>query len=172
MLFDQVIFASHANETLNVMKTPTPEEINFLKGFPYAKNDVYLHQDESFMPQRRDAWASWNTLISKDYNFENPVCVTYWMNNLQHISIKFPLFITLNPSKKPQNILKTFSYDHPMFTGESVREQKNLSSIQGKDRIWYCGSYVGYGFHEDALKSGMDVALKLGGQREWERIDA
>jgi predicted NAD/FAD-binding protein len=172
MLFDQVIFASHANETLNVMKTLTPEEINFLKGFPYAKNDVYLHQDESFMPQRRDAWASWNTLISKDYNFENPVCVTYWMNNLQHISIKFPLFITLNPSKKPQNILKTFSYDHPMFTCESLREQKNLSSIQGKDRIWYCGSYVGYGFHEDALKSGMDVALKLGGLREWERIDA
>lgn len=172
MLFDQVIFASHANETLNVMKTLTPEEINFLKGFPYAKNDVYLHQDESFMPQRRDAWASWNTLISKDYNFENPVCITYWMNNLQHISIKFPLFITLNPSKKPQNILKTFSYDHPMFTCESLREQKNLSSIQGKDRIWYCGSYVGYGFHEDALKSGMDVALKLGGLREWERIDA
>ena len=165
--FDQVIFASHANETLALLKTPTPEEIDFLKAFPYAKNDVYLHQDESFMPQRRGAWASWNTLISKGYHFENPVCVTYWMNSLQKISMDFPLFITLNPSQKPQNILQRFSYDHPLFTQESLHAQRRLSQIQGKDCIWYCGSYVGYGFHEDALKSGVDVALKLGGKREW-----
>ena len=171
-LFDHVIFASHANETLAILKTPTREEHDFLKAFSYAKNDVYLHQDAHFMPQRRRAWASWNTLISKGYNVENPVCVTYWMNNLQHISMDFPLFITLNPTEKPKNILKTFSYDHPLFTQETLDAQRRLSNLQGKDRMWYCGSYLGYGFHEDALKSGLDVALKLGGKREWMAIHA
>jgi predicted NAD/FAD-binding protein len=170
--FDHVIFASHADETMALLKTPTPEELEFLKAFPYQKNDVYLHQDDQFMPKRRRAWASWNTLIDKGYKFENPVCVTYWMNRLQNIPLKFPLFITLNPGHKPNSILQRFSYDHPQFTQKSLYAQKKLSQIQGKDRIWYCGSYLGYGFHEDALKSGIDVALKLGEQREWVKIDA
>jgi len=169
--FDHVIFASHADETLALLKTPTPEEFEFLKAFPYQKNDGYLHQDERLMPQRRRAWASWNTLIEKEYKFENPVCVTYWMNRLQNIPLKFPLFITLNPSHKPNNILRSFSYDHPQFTQKSLDAQKKIDQIQGKNRIWYCGSYLGYGFHEDALKSGIDVALALGGQREWTKID-
>ena len=171
-VFDHVIFASHANETLNLLKTPTQEESDFLKAFPYANNDVYLHQDESFMPTIKRAWASWNTLVDKDYALDDPVCVTYWMNKLQKISMDFPLFITLNPSQKPKNIVQRFSYDHPLFTQESLHAQKRMSHIQGKDCIWYCGSYVGYGFHEDALKSGMDVALKLGGKREWMAINA
>lgn len=169
--FDHVIFASHADETLALHKTPTSEEFEFLKAFPYQKNDVYLHQDERLMPKRKHAWASWNTLIEKEYKFENPVCVTYWMNRLQNIPLKFPLFITLNPSQKPNSILRNFSYDHPQFTQKSLDAQKRFEQIQGKDRIWYCGSYLGYGFHEDALKSGIDVALALGGQREWTAID-
>ncbi len=169
--FDYVIFASHADETMALLKTPMHEEADFLKAFSYQKNDVYLHQDERFMPKTRRAWASWNTLIEKEYKFENPVCVTYWMNRLQNIPLKFPLFITLNPGQKPNGILQTFSYDHPQFTYESLNAQKRFGQIQGKDRIWYCGSYLGYGFHEDALKSGIEVALKLGGQREWTKID-
>lgn len=169
--FDHVIFASHADEARALLKTPATEELEFLKAFSYQKNDVYLHQDERFMPRRRRAWASWNTLIEKEYKFENPVCVTYWMNCLQNIPSSFPLFVTLNPGFKPDSILKILSYDHPQFTQNSIDAQKELPQIQGKDRIWYCGSYLGYGFHEDALKSGIEVALKLGGQREWTQIN-
>jgi predicted NAD/FAD-binding protein len=124
------------------------------------------------MPQKKSAWASWNTIIEKDYRFENPVCVTYWMNSLQKISMNFPLFITLNPTQNPKAIVEKFSYDHPLFTLESLYAQSKISNLQGKDRIWYCGGYLGYGFHEDALTSGIDVALKLGGKREWESINA
>jgi predicted NAD/FAD-binding protein len=169
--FDHIIFANHADEALALLKTPKLEEHEFLKAFPYQKNDVYLHQDEGLMPKRKRAWASWNTLIEKEYKFENPVCVTYWMNRLQNINMKFPLFITLNPSQTPKRILQRFSYDHPQFTQKSLDAQKRFDEIQGKDKVWYCGSYLGYGFHEDALKSGIDVALALGGQREWTAID-
>jgi len=165
--FDHVIFANHADEALAILKTQSLEETKFLKAFKYQANETYLHQDESFMPKRQKAWASWNTIVETEQTSENPVCVTYWMNRLQNIPEEIPIFVTLNPNRIPSKVFNHFQYHHPQFNFESFQAQNNLCKIQGKDYIWYCGSYLGYGFHEDALVSGMNVANALGASKGW-----
>ena len=164
--FDHVVMASHADQTLNMLRSPSADEKELLGGFIYQPNKVILHTDPSLMPKNKGAWSSWNYLSARD-NGQDSVCVTYWMNKLQNLDADIEYFVTLNPPKLPNEntILRSFMYHHPVFDSRAMASQKSLWDLQGKRRLWFCGSYFGYGFHEDGLQSGLAVAEKLGGAR-------
>jgi predicted NAD/FAD-binding protein len=169
VIYDQVVIASHADQAFAMLPQPSEIERQVLGAFDYEKNAVILHRDESLMPRRREVWSSWNYLSSGAEDVEGRLSVTYWMNRLQSIDLRAPLFVTLNPLHEPrdENVIARLSYDHPSFDGKALAAQKRLSEIQGADRIWYCGSYFGYGFHEDAFTSGLNVAQALGAELPW-----
>ena len=154
MNYDQVVLASHADQSLEILKDSSEEEKRILSKFKYVSNVAILHTDESLMPKRKLAWSSWNS-ISKG----NQTCVTYWLNNLQNLKCDNNFFLTLNPIYKisNNNIIKKINFTHPYFNLETLKYQKDLHLLQGKKRTWYCGSYFGYGFHEDGLKSTINL---------------
>ena len=154
MNYDQVVLASHADQSLEILKDSSEEEKRILSKFKYVSNVAILHTDERLMPKRKLAWSSWNS-ISKG----NQTCVTYWLNNLQNLKCDNNFFLTLNPIYKISNndIVKKINFTHPYFNLETLKYQKDLHLLQGKKRTWYCGSYFGYGFHEDGLKSTINL---------------
>ena len=156
--YDHVILASHADQSLKILEDPTSEEDKILKRFSYVSNKAYLHIDENLMPLRKSAWSSWNS-ITKD----NRTCITYWLNKLQNLKTSKNYFLTLNPVEQINNnkILKKIDFTHPYFNKENVKLQKDLHKLQGKKRTWFCGSYFGYGFHEDGLKSSIELFRKF-----------
>ena len=113
------------------------------------------------MPKRKKAWASWNSILDKNDQKKN--CITYWLNNLQNLKISEDYFLTLNPiiPVDDKKIIKKVEVTHPFYDMETITAQKYLSELQGVKNSWFCGSYFGYGFHEDGLKSAIDVADKL-----------
>ena len=154
LYYDQVILASHADQSLKMLEETTEDEQRILSKFKYVSNTAILHTDERLMPKRRLAWSSWNS-ISK----ENQTCVTYWLNNLQNLNCNDNFFLTLNSIYEinKKDIIKKINFTHPYFNSETSKFQKDLYSLQGKKRTWYCGSYFGYGFHEDGLKSAINL---------------
>ena len=156
--YDHVILASHADQSLKILEEPTSEEDKILKRFSYVSNKAYLHIDENLMPLRKSAWSSWNS-ITKD----NRTCITYWLNKLQNLKTSKNYFLTLNPVEQINNnkVLKKIDFTHPYFNKENVKLQKDLHKLQGKKRTWFCGSYFGYGFHEDGLKSSIELFRKF-----------
>ena len=121
------------------------------------------------MPKRRRLWSSWNYL-KKDGEEDGGLCVTYWMNRLQKLNTKTDLFVTLNPFDEihPKAVDRRITYEHPVFDARAHDAQKHLGHLQGMNRTWFCGSYFGYGFHEDGAQSGLAVAEQLGGvRRPW-----
>lgn len=163
--FDQIIVAAHADEALAMLKHPTPEERRILSAFRYQPNRAYLHSDPSLMPKRRACWSSWNYLSGDGAS----VCLTYWMNRLQNIDTAYPLFVTLNPltPPAPKTVFDRHDFTHPIFDATAIAAQKEISTIQGKRGLWFCGAYQRYGFHEDGLQSAVDVAKKLGVTPPW-----
>jgi predicted NAD/FAD-binding protein len=172
-IFDEVVLAAHSDQSLKILKDASQQEQNILSSIQYVQNDVWLHQDPSLMPTRKKAWAAWNYIGSKNVLDDREVSVTYWMNKLQNIDHNHPLFITLNPLKKPKDSLtiERYQYAHPLFNSNAIDAQNNLDSIQGKNHVWFCGAWTGFGFHEDGLKSGLRVARALGGIVPWEEPD-
>ncbi|MDP2699458.1 NAD(P)/FAD-dependent oxidoreductase [Thalassospira sp.] len=169
-LFDHVVLACHADQALALQQNPDPAVARLLGAFKYERNLAILHHDETLMPKNRKVWSSWNYL-AEGMGEDQKVCVTYWMNRLQHLDPKSPLFVTLNPPRPPRDgtVIRSFLYDHPLFDSAAMCAQRLLWNIQGKDNIWYCGSYFGYGFHEDGIQSGLAVAEALGGvRRPWQ----
>ncbi len=168
-VFDQVIIAAHGDEALAMLKDPSSEESRLLGAFSYQDNVAVLHRDASQMPQRKAAWAAWNYLASHGGRGDKEVSLTYCMNRLQNIDPKHPLFVTMNPLRRPDPdlVFRTFSYTHPVFDQAAVDAQGALPGIQGVNRTWFCGSYCGYGFHEDGLKSAIAVARALGASIPW-----
>ncbi len=177
--FDQVVVASHGDQALAMLDTPTTEETNLLGCFKYAKNHAVLHRDRKLMPKRRLTWASWNYLdfankLDQPRKEAKDLCVTYWMNSLQNLATKEQIFVTLNPSEniRIEKVDARFDYMHPLFDTSAMRAQKELWSLQGVNRTWFCGAHFGAGFHEDGLQSGLAVAEQLGGiRRPWEVKD-
>ncbi|MDG2204879.1 MAG: FAD-dependent oxidoreductase [Alphaproteobacteria bacterium] len=169
--YDHVVFASHADETLGMLSDATAEECRLLGAWKYTDNRAVLHSDPSLMPKRRRVWSSWNFLEGPN---NARLCVTYWMNRLQTLETDEPLFVTLNPTLEPraETIHNEFKYTHPYFDQAALASQRELWSLQGCRRTWFCGSYFGYGFHEDALQSGLAVAEQLGGVRRPWRVSA
>ncbi len=170
--FDEVVIAAHADAALAMLAEPSPAERRLLGAFRYASNAAVLHSDAKLMPRRRAAWAAWNYLAES--GDERRPSVSYWMNRLQPLGDAPELFVTLNPQKPPSEDLvhARETYRHPQFDVAAMRAQKELWSLQGADRIWYCGAYFGAGFHEDGLQAGLAVAEQLGGSnRPWRVAD-
>lgn len=162
--FDHVVIGSHADQALAMIENPTAEERDVLGSFRYSHNMTVLHTDVSLMPRRRKAWSSWNYIGTG-----NGLCVSYWMNKLQGLDGQ-DVFVTLNPphAPKPDTLLYSELYEHPVFDDVALRAQKRLWSLQGRGGIWFCGAHFGAGFHEDGLQSGLAVAEQLGNvRRPW-----
>ncbi len=165
-VYDHVVVAAHADEALALLADPDRNERALLGAFRYSRNEAWLHCDESFMPRRRAAWASWNHVA--DSTAPDRASVTYWMNSLQRLATPTNVFVTLNPEREPRGVLRVESYDHPIFDPASISAQKALWSLQGTGGVWYCGAHFGAGFHEDGLQAGLAVAEQLGGvRRPW-----
>ncbi|WMN62141.1 FAD-dependent oxidoreductase (plasmid) [Pseudoalteromonas xiamenensis] len=160
--FDHVVFACHSDEALNLLGDPTQEEKSILQGIPYTKNSVVLHTDIGMLPKRKKAWASWNYQLSPD--LDAPASVTYQMNILQGLKTKEQFCVTLNGESAidKSKIIRTFSYSHPVFNKQSLLAQSRRSEINGQQNTFYCGAYWYNGFHEDGVRSAVDVALLLG----------
>ena len=153
--YDHVVMACHADQSLKLIQ-PSTMENDLLKNFEYVENQAYLHCDENLMPRTRNSWASWNAISNKDVSES---CVTYWLNKLQNIDTKNNYFLTLNPISKidDRKVIKKIKFTHPSFNLKTYRLQKELVNLQGKQNTWFCGSYFGYGFHEDGLKSSLKL---------------
>ena len=170
--FDHVVIATHADEAFNLLADPSEAERTLLCSWRYAHNRAVLHTDVSLMPKRDRVWSSWNFIGDDNASSdkEASLCVTYWMNRLQSLDPGSPLLVTLNPVHEPAtgSIIREFDYTHPFFDRAALASQDRLWSLQGQKNTWYCGSYFGSGFHEDALQSGLAVAEQLGGlKRPW-----
>lgn len=167
-VFDHVVLACHADEAIGLMADSDPLEKRLFSPWRYTTNRAVLHFDAGLMPKRRRVWSSWNFIAGDGP--DTSLCVTYWMNRLQSLETKEPLLVTLNPCREPDPrlVIREFQYTHPFFDTAALASQRQLWSLQGYRRTWYCGSYFGYGFHEDALQSGLAVAEQLGGVlRPW-----
>ncbi len=153
--YDHVVLASHADQSLSLLERPSEKEKNILSKFTYVKNQAFLHTDENLMPKKKRAWSSWNSISNGD-----KTCITYWLNKLQNLNTNKNYFLTLNPLFEINNnfIIKKVNFTHPYLNSENTLLQKDLKLIQGKKRTWFCGSYFGYGFHEDGLKSSIELA--------------
>ena len=155
--YDKVVFATHADQTISIIKNPTDEEKNLLTKFNYKKNIALIHTDEKVMPLNKKAWSSWNSSINSSNLKESSI--TYWLNLLQNLNVRKNIFLTLNPffQVDKDKIIKKIEFTHPYYNQEALSFQKNLSNIQNKKNILFCGSYFGYGFHEDGIKSSIDM---------------
>ncbi len=160
--FDQVIFATHANQTLSMLDDASPEEQEILGHFPYQPNDAVLHTDTSLLPKHKHAWASWNYFLPEGH--QTTASVTYDLSRLQNVASPTPILLSLNITDRidPSKILQQISYDHPAFNRHSYTAQKRLPEIQGQRQTYFCGAWCGYGFHEDGVKSALAVAAYFG----------
>lgn len=165
-IFDEVIIAAHSNQALRLVEERFEDQAFLLRSVRYRPNSIWLHRDPALMPKRKNAWASWNVLKQEG----DDICLTYWMNKLQGMDPSRPLFITLNPAQRPKEELTFLHYtlDHPQFDTPAEAAVRGLKRIQGKDNLWFAGAWMGRGFHEDGLKSGLSAGLSLGGKVSWE----
>lgn len=170
--FDRVLLATHADVALGLLDEASEPESRLLGAFAYQSNRAVLHRNAQAMPKRRAVWASWNYLQSGNAG-NDAVSVTYWMNRLQQLQGSEAIFVSLNPDDEilSGEIDATFDYDHPVFVPQALKAQRQLWSLQGRNRTWFCGSYFGYGFHEDGLQAGLAVAEQLGGVRRPWQVD-
>ena len=152
--YDKVIIATHADEAKQMIEDKSEEESKILGSFQYKKNLAIIHSDEVVMPQKKFNWSAWNTSISKKNS-----SVTYWLNLLQNFKINKNIFLTLNPFEQinKDKIIKKVEFTHPYYDHNTLKNQKNLHLIQNKKNILFCGSYFGYGFHEDGIKSTLEM---------------
>jgi predicted NAD/FAD-binding protein len=160
--FDKVIFACHADQTLELFDNPYGKEINLLSKFAYQKNIATLHSDTSIMPRKRSVWSSWNYRIDDRNGVLSPSCI-YYMNSLQGVSDREHYFVSINDpgTIDPNKIHRVIEYDHPIFTVDAMGAQKHLPDLNEEGPVYFCGSYFRYGFHEDALTSSVDLCKKL-----------
>ena len=159
--YDKVILATHANEALALIKNPTEKEKNILSNFSYRENNAVLHFDESMMPKNKKTWSSWNSFV--DPKNLNKSSLSYWLNLLQNLKIEKNIFLTLNPFRDidEKKILKKIKFTHPYYDQKALDNQKNLKNIQNIENLLFCGSYFGYGFHEDGIKSSIEMLKNL-----------
>ena len=164
LMFDAVVFATHSDQALRMLKDPTEKEKDILSSIPYQKNEVLLHTDSSVLPKRKLAWASWNYQL--DSNPENPVVLTYNMNILQSLDCNEIFCVTLNDhqSVDKSKVLKKITYHHPLFTVKGIEAQKRKLEISGVNNTYYCGAYWHNGFHEDGVVSAIEVCKHFGEQ--------
>ena len=161
--YDHVVLSCHADESLKLIENPSDDEKRILGQFSYISNTAYLHQDTNLMPNKKSAWSSWNSISQKDLK---KTCVTYWLNKLQNLKTSKNYFLTLNPicEVRRNKIIKKVNFTHPYLNIKSFKMQNYLKDLQGKKRTWFSGSYFGYGFHEDGLKSSLEMLKEFEGK--------
>jgi predicted NAD/FAD-binding protein len=159
--FDAVVLAAHADQSLSLLSSPTETQRRLLSRFTYQRNETLLHTDSSVMPERRLAWASWNFRVDQGSGGHQRATTHYWMNALQGVSDRRNYFVSLNSEDHvdPSSVLYRTTYEHPVFTLEAIRAQRELPALNHTGgRLFFCGSYFRYGFHEDACTAGLDAA--------------
>ena len=159
--YDKVVVATHADDALKLIEKPTSDELRILKNFKYRDNMAVIHTDESFMPKNKKNWCSWNS--SMHINNTEKTSVTYWLNQLQNLKINKNIFLTINPFTEisENKILKKVKFTHPYYDNQALDHQNQLNLIQNKENILFCGSYFGYGFHEDGIKSSIEMLKSI-----------
>ena len=159
--FDQVVLACHSDDALSLLADPTADEAHILGAIQYQDNDTVLHTDARLLPRRRAAWAAWNAYVPAEPGAE--CTVSYCMNLLQSLESPEPFIVTLNRSADidPAKVIARMRYRHPVYSHASVAAQGLRNRISGQRRTWYAGAYWGFGFHEDGLRSGFQVADAL-----------
>ena len=156
--FDEVVFATHSDDTLALLTDPTPQETAVLGAIRYQPNDVILHSDTSIMPQRRAVWSSW--IYAEDHGKTSPrIDLTYWMNSLQPWLKADPLFVTLNTTRPIDEALiwDRVTLRHPVYDLGALAAQEQAAAMNGHNATWFCGAWMKNGFHEDGLSSAVDV---------------
>ncbi len=163
-IFDQVVIATHADQTLALLQDPSDLEQQLLSPWQYQLNQTVLHTDASILPTRKHAWAAWNFTREAREEEDRPVYVTYYMNRLQGLKAENDYCVTLNRGEdfSPESVIAEMAYHHPLFTFDSMATQSKLPQLNGCNQTYFCGSYFGYGFHEDAVRSGVGVAKGFG----------
>jgi predicted NAD/FAD-binding protein len=164
-MFDAVILACHADESRDMLDPAYEEQRLALGSVRFSKNAAFLHHDASLMPERRMAWASWNVRKGPDAS----VCVTYWMNRLQKLPNSRPVFVTLNPTHEPaeEKTFGVYEFDHPIYDAPSAAARRAVQRVQGRDGLFFAGAWLGDGFHEAGLRTGLEAAFALGGEVPW-----
>ncbi len=155
--YDKVVLATHADQALSMIEDPDEIEKKILSNFKYKTNEAVIHEDINYMPKNNKAWCSWNSSVESENSEQNSI--TYWLNLLQNLNISKNIFLTLNPYLKipEEKIIRRVQFTHPYFDQKAINSQKDLHLIQNKNNILFCGSYFGYGFHEDGIKSSLDM---------------
>ena len=168
--FDEVVMACHSGQALRMLVQPLPQVRDVLAAVRYQPNRAVLHTDIALMPRARTAWAAWNYLAARAATDQNPVGVSYWLNRLQPLPFSRPVILSLNPPREPDpaSVIAVFDYEHPVFDAAAIEAQYALPALQGRDGLWFCGAWTGYGFHEDGLKSALAVANAMGVRAPWQ----
>lgn len=158
--FDSVVIAAHSDQALGMLAKPTDEEKKILSAIKYTQNETILHTDDQIMPTKKRSWASWNYLD----NGHSAVSLTYYMNRLQSIQSDTNFFVSVNLRSKidSHKIIKTFNYSHPCYDLNTIKAQQQINLINGVNNTFYAGSYWGYGFHEDGVKSAINTCRLIG----------
>jgi predicted NAD/FAD-binding protein len=159
--YDKVILATHANEALKLIENPTKDEKNILSNFNYKENVAYIHTDQRAMPKNKKAWCSWNSSIDNKDLKKNSI--TYWLNLLQNLKCDENIFLTLNPYFEidKKKVLEKVTFTHPYYDQKALDAQSELIKLQNQKDLLFCGSYFGYGFHEDGIKSSIEMLKNL-----------
>lgn len=162
--FDRVVLATHADEALSLLRDPSPQEQEALQTWKYSTNKTVLHTDRRVLGPSRRLWAAWNYRRRSAATANSPVAITYYMNKLQRLQAARDYFVTLNPDSQvdPSTVLYETVYTHPIYTPDSPRSQNAIRALNGSRGTYFCGAYMRYGFHEDAVVSALDVAGDFG----------
>jgi uncharacterized protein len=162
--FDEVVLCTHSNQALRMLSAPAASETRVLSAIRYQDNVAVLHTDEKVLPTRRKAWAAWNYERAENNSQESSrVCLHYLLNKLQPLPYEQAVVVSLNPTRSidPTQVIQRFNYAHPVFDLAAMDAQQEMKQLQGQQHTWYAGAWLGYGFHEDGLKSGLLVAQEL-----------
>ena len=156
--YDLLIFACHANQIEEILTDISPKEAEILSMFEYTNNNVLLHDDKNLMPKEESLWSSWNSFKNMNYDY-----VTYWMNNLQKLDTEKEIFVTLGncPEIDEERVFKKICYEHPLYSENTIEGQKYLKSIQGENNTYFVGAHLGYGFHEDGIRSSAEILKNI-----------
>ena len=165
--FDKVVLAAHSDQSLAVLRDASRAEQSVLGAIRYQDNHAVLHTDASVLPEKKLAWAAWNYERASHARLADrqstSVCLHYLLNMLQPLPFTQPVVVSLNPVREiaRNHLMGEFDYAHPVFDAAAIRAQGELTHLQGQQNTYYCGAWTGYGFHEDGLKSGLQVARQL-----------
>ena len=161
--FDAVILATHADISAKIHANSSDFKSNILNRYKYSDNFAVLHKDVTFMPENEQIWASWNVKKGNQSGKMSSYEITYNMNRLQRLTSKTNFLVTLNPTQPPDPSMTLYStkYTHPILSFDSSNNEKRFDILNSTGRVLFCGSYLGYGFHEDGFVSGMKAAQTI-----------